>query len=115
LQVFGGRVGTRLSLISGVALTIPVSALPALETDPEVLSVSIDHPLKGMDDYTDAAMNVNSAWNSGYDGTGIGVAVIDSGINDNHPDLWDSTESYSRVVYHQDFTGTSRDHWRERL
>jgi len=28
-------------------------------------------------------------------------------INDNHPDLWDSTESYSRVVYHQDFTGTT--------
>jgi serine protease AprX len=35
------------------------------------------------------------------------VAVIDSGINDNHPDLWDSTETTSRVVYHQDFTGTS--------
>ena len=32
--------------------------------------------------------------------------MIDSGINDSHPDLWDSTETYSRVVYHQDFTGT---------
>jgi serine protease AprX len=35
------------------------------------------------------------------------VAVIDSGINDRHPDLLDSTETHSRVVYHQDFTGTA--------
>jgi len=103
----GARLNHRLSVVKSIALTIPVSALPALEADPEILSVSLDHPLKGMDDYTDAAMNVATAWNSGYDGTGIGVAVIDSGINDNHPDLWDSTESYSRVVYHQDFTGTT--------
>ena len=40
------------------------------------------------------------------DGTGVGVAVIDSGINDNHDDLEDST-GVSRVVYHQDFTGTA--------
>jgi len=107
LQGLGGRLNSKLSLVRGVAFTIPVSALPALEADPEVLSVSIDHPLKGMDDYTDAAMNVSAAWNGGYNGTGIGVAVIDSGINDNLPDLWDPTETYSRVVYHQDFTGTS--------
>ncbi len=44
---------------------------------------------------------------------GVGVAVIDSGINDSHPDLWDSTQTSSRVVYHQDFTGTA-DHQLER-
>ena len=44
---------------------------------------------------------------AGYNGAGIGVAVIDSGINDSHPDLWNSTETHSRVVYHQDFTGTA--------
>ena len=60
-----------------------------------------------MDDYTNSAINASAAWNSGYDGSGIGVAVIDSGINDNHPDLWDQSQSYSRVLYHQDFTGTS--------
>ena len=35
-----------------------MTALPALEADPEIVSVTIDHPLKGMDDYTDAAANV---------------------------------------------------------
>ena len=102
----GGRLNHRLHSVKGIALTIPVSALPALEADPEILSVSIDHPMKGLDDVTDVVTGVNAAWNAGYDGTGIGVAVIDSGINDSHPDLMDSTESNSRVVYRQDFTGT---------
>src|SRR6266567_4826440 len=107
MQGRGAHLNAKLHVIKAAAFTIPVSALAALADDPEVASVTLDHPLKGMDDYTDAAMNVSTAWNSGYKGTGIGVAVIDSGINDNHADLWDSTETYSRVLYHQDFTGTS--------
>jgi serine protease AprX len=103
----GARLNHRLGLVKGIALTIPVNALPALEADSEVVSVSVDHPLRAMDEVTDAATNVPSAWNAGYNGAGIGVAVVDSGINDSHPDLWDSSESHSRVVYHQDFTGTA--------
>src|SRR5258708_5632254 len=106
MQGMGGDLHTRLNLISSAAFTIPVSALPALEADPEIVSVTIDHPLNSLDDYTDAAANVSAAWNAGYDGTGVGVAVIDSGINDSHPDLSNSTGSTSRVVYHHDFTGT---------
>ena len=102
----GGRLHSKLHMIKGASFTIPVSALPALEADPEIASVTIDHPMKLMDDTTDTVIGANSAWNSGFTGTGIGVAVIDSGINDSHPDLWDSTHTYSRVVYHQDFTGT---------
>src|SRR5947209_16519445 len=93
-------------MIKGAAFTIPVSALPALEADPEIASVTIDHPMNVMDDLTNGATGVASAWKAGWTGEGIGVAVIDSGINDSHPDLWDSTETTSRVVYHQDFTGT---------
>lgn len=106
MQGLGGRLHARLHMIKGAAFTIPVSALPALEADPDVVSVTIDHPLNIMDDTTNSATGVHSAWNSGFTGAGVGVAVIDSGINDNHPDLWDSTETTSRVVYHQDFTGT---------
>jgi len=106
MQGRGGRLQAKLHMIKSAAFTIPVNALAALEADPEIASVTIDHPLKGMDDYTDAAINVSTAWTAGYNGTGVGVAVIDSGINDSHADLWDSTGSDSRVVYHQDFTGT---------
>jgi serine protease AprX len=103
----GGMLHARLHMIKGAAFTIPVSALAALEADPEVASVTIDHPMNVMDDLTNTATSVKSAWNSGFNGAGVGVAVIDSGINDSHPDLMDSTETTSRVVYHQDFTGTA--------
>ena len=107
MQGRGARLHTKLHMIKGAAFTIPASALPALEADPDVASVTIDHPLTLMDDTTDNVIGAASAWNSGFTGAGIGVAVIDSGINDQHPDLWDSTHTASRVVYHQDFTGTA--------
>ena len=50
---------------------MPAGSLAALANDPEVAFVSVDHSLKGMDDYTDAAMNVTAAVNSAYDGTGL--------------------------------------------
>lgn len=32
-------------------------------------------------------MGVESAWNAGYTGKGVFVAVVDDGVNMNHPDL----------------------------
>src|SRR4029077_1819729 len=107
MQNRGGHLHMKLDVIQGASFTIPESALPALEADPEIVSVSIDHPLHLMDDLTNGATGVAAAWNSGFTGAGVGVAVIDSGIYDNHPDLWNSTQTASRVVYHQDFTGTA--------
>ena len=101
----GGKVNAKLHMIKAAAFTIPVSALAALESDPEIVSVSIDHPMNVADDLTNNATGVPSAWNAGLNGAGVGVAVIDSGINDRHPDLRNPDGS-SRVVYHQDFTGT---------
>ena len=101
LENQGGRLTGKLDLIRGVAFTLPVKALAALEKDPEVAFVSVDHPLRAMDEWTNAAMNVSAAWNAGYNGTGIGVAVIDSGIAD-HPDLHGANGA-SRVVYSQSF------------
>src|ERR1035437_1107795 len=107
MQGRGGRLQSKLHMIKGAAFTIPVSALAALEADPEIASVTIDHPMNVMDDLTNGATGVQAAWTSGYTGAGVGVAVIDSGINDSHPDLWNSSGTTSRVVYHQDFTGTA--------
>jgi serine protease AprX len=107
VQRMGALLNHRLGVVKAIALTIPVRALPSLEADPDVVSVSVDHPMKELDDTTDVATGVASAWSAGYSGAGIGVAVIDSGINDSHPDLWNSAQTHSRVVYHQDFTGTA--------
>jgi serine protease AprX len=104
MQGRGGHLHTRLHMIKGASFTIPVSALPILEADPEIASVTIDHPMNAADETTDQAIGATSAWNSGFNGAGVTVAVIDSGVNDNHPDL--QGPNGSRVLYHQDFTGT---------
>jgi serine protease AprX len=106
-QSLGAKVSRTLNVVKGLAMTIPASSLLGLANDSQVIFLSLDHPLQIADDLTNAATGVSTAWNAGYSGAGIGVAVIDSGINDSHPDLWNSTETASRVVYHQDFTGTA--------
>ena len=105
-QSVGAKLNSNLSLVNAGAFTMSPAAIRALAMDDNVAFISPDRKLKGMDDYTDSAIGVSTAWNSGYDGTGIGVAIIDSGINDGyHADFKDSA-GRSRIVYHQDFTGT---------
>ena len=50
-------------------------------------------------------MNANLAWQFGWTGTGVGVAVIDSGIASRH-DLTTSNGVTSRVVYRQSFVSS---------
>lgn len=38
-------------------------------------------------------MNVKSAWQNGYTGEGILIAVVDDGVKVNHPDLWPNVVS----------------------
>src|SRR5262249_3857345 len=53
-------------------------------------------------DITTATVNANLAWGFGYDGTGVGVAVIDSGIAA-HDDLKRPDGLSSRLVYSESF------------
>src|ERR1700733_14863609 len=68
MQGRGGRLHAKLNIVKGASFTIPVSALPALEADPEIASVTIDHPMNVMDSLTNSATGVASAWNSGRNG-----------------------------------------------
>ena len=97
MQGRGGLLHAKLHMIKGAAFTIPVSALAALEADPEIASVTIDHPMNVMDDLTNDATGVEIGLElRTYNGAGVGVAVIDSGINDSHPDLRNADGSLAR-------------------
>jgi len=96
----GGRVRAHLDLIRSMAYSISGRELRDLAADNDVEHISLDHPLNATMEDAEPAVNANIAFASGYTGTGIGVAVIDSGIMD-HPDL--QNNGASRVVYNQNF------------
>src|SRR5262245_48753708 len=82
-----GKVGTRLEFIYGLAAEIPVNELDKLSDEPNVSRVSFDDRVRstgGLATVASGAAVAASAY--GVNGTGIGVAVIDSGIED-RPDL----------------------------
>jgi serine protease AprX len=108
VTALGGR-GQRLNGIRGGVFNLPVTALRALANDPEVAYISPDRSVRGAADYTEATVGADVAQSYGWDGSGIAVAVIDSGIN-NHTDLRDPATGQSRVVYSESFVpgvGTS--------
>jgi serine protease AprX len=60
--------------------------------------ITPDRPVKAMLDYAEPATTANIAFESGWTGSGVTVAVIDSGIMDTHPDLW-TPSGKTRVLY----------------
>jgi hypothetical protein len=73
-----------------------------------------DRPVQGLLNYSAAAVNAAVAWSQyGLDGSGIGVAVIDSGIS-NHLDLMSTKTGRWRVVWSQDFVDFVTPHSRTR-
>jgi len=104
----GARNGKKLGLIKGNGFTMSAAAAAKLATlDANVKYISIDRNLKGAMNYAVPAVNADLAHNLGFDGAGVGVAVIDSGVNQ-VADLGVLGSKASRVVYSQNFdTSTS--------
>src|SRR5258708_36544030 len=83
VQRKGGILKTKLDFIKGAHYSVPVESLDALADDPDVAYISPDRQLNGLLDKTAAVVNANAAWQSGWDGTGIGVAVMATGSSTN--------------------------------
>src|SRR6476469_6642039 len=90
----GGRLRFSFDHINGAAYRIPVRMLAWLQNHPDVAYVSPDRPNQvassddnpGPDDDIPAVTVDIARQQYGIDGTGVGVAVIDSGVF-NHDDL----------------------------
>ena len=101
----GGKWNRNLDLIDGAVFEAAPSSLRDLANDPDVEFIAPDRPVRPSMDYTRAAVGAGAAASYGLTGTGIAVAVIDSGISD-HWDLKNTAATASRIVYSQDFTGS---------
>ena len=98
VKIVGGLVHVVFDVIDAVLATVNAGDIVSLSNQSNVNYISLDRSVAGTLDYTAAAVDAPLAWSYGLDGTGIGIAIIDSGVY-SHPDL------ASRVVYRQNFIG----------
>src|SRR5581483_11308188 len=80
LTSHGGTLKQKLGTIRGAAATIPAAALDDLSNDPSVVYISADRSVRGAMNVTLPAVGASVAFSYGWNGAGVTVAVVDSGI-----------------------------------
>lgn len=92
----GGKVTRSYEHLDMRAITIPAKSLEELAVDENVDWLSLDDDISSTSLASRLAANVPAAgsMNSGYSGSSVGIAVLDTGIS-KHGDLDDSMLQYS--------------------
>ena len=98
--------GAKMKALLGEAVLARMTRQAAIDlsSDPNVYYVSPDRQLTGTLDITRQAVNASAAQLAGWIGTGVGVAVIDSGV-----DGRDGMAQGQQVVYSQNFVPSASD------
>ena len=104
----GGRHSRTLELVNGAVFSMSPRGLADLANDPDVVMISPDHKVTGELDR--AAYSANYVQLANYldgihsaKGGGVGIAIIDSGIDTGHPNFKGFNSANSRIVYSQSF------------
>ncbi len=89
----GGAVGMRLAIIDGFEAQVPAKAVEWLDASPAIKAVTPNAPLKLQSDnynpgsdlgsmqHTDKVIGATRYWEAGFNGHGVDVAIIDSGVS----------------------------------
>ncbi len=76
-----------------------LDAITALEQDDEVVRIFQDSPVHALLDQAPTHIGVPHIWATGYSGAGVSIAIVDTGVDAQHPDL------EGRIVDLLDVTG----------
>jgi serine protease AprX len=110
-----GRVIGNLPIIHGLALSLTAAEARTLATNPDVHAVSLNTtvnteslpfriiggqgvPTSQLQTTYDQTLGVLPLWKFGVTGTGVGVAVVDTGVDGALPDFASKDHGASRVV-----------------
>ncbi len=88
----GGQVHHAFTIVPVIAATVPAAALNGLRNNPRVELIEADGDFHAVDAELDNAWGVKhigagTAHGTGLTGAGVNVAILDTGIDYNHPDL----------------------------
>lgn len=115
IQELGGEVHKHFRNVEQLTADVPLGAIGALAEVEGLDYISPDREVSSVASHleittgADVASINNRVWVNGVlsplDGTGVTVAVLDSGVDADHFDLRDEVKGKRRVVFSWDFTG----------
>src|ERR1041384_7369396 len=112
LAANGVKIRRHFDNLNSFALELPANVVNSLSSFPEVSFVSLDSEVRTLGGHisrTTGTDNVRSMSNEGaLDGSGIGIAIVDSGIFSDHKSFTDTQPGLSGVIVSIDFTGEGR-------
>jgi len=118
LNRLGLQVSSRMTQLGAIKVEGSVAAIEKLAAQSEIRHLSLDKKVMslghisattGADDVRQQTATSPQGVTTSYglDGSGIGIAVLDSGIDINHVSFLNAKNN-SRVVFSKDFTGENR-------
>lgn len=91
IQSHGGEVKKDFHLVNAISARIPEDKIEEMKKDPGVVYIMNDTIFRSTDEYSSSwgvqYIGSQPVYNQNIDGTGIKIAVLDTGIDYNHPDL----------------------------
>jgi len=87
VKELGGKVKYKYKLIDAMAVSLPEKVIDKLMKKGWVKSISPDVEVQALLDVSVPTIKAPDVWGKGYDGSGIKIAICDTGIDANHPDL----------------------------
>jgi len=112
LAANGVKIRRHFDNLNSFALELPGRVVNSLSSFPEVSFVSLDSEVKTLGGHiarTTGTDNVRTMSTDGaLDGSGVGIAILDSGIYGAHTSFTDTQTGLSRIVVNIDFTGEGR-------
>ncbi|MBA5942617.1 MAG: S8 family serine peptidase, partial [Methanophagales archaeon] len=97
-------------IINAISVKVPAEEIDEIAARQDVEKVWLDAeikliepvvtPLTDQADYGDENINAHLLWDMGFNGTGINISILDTGIDTTHPDL-----DEGKVIFEKDFTG----------
>ena len=92
IKGLGGKIKYTYNLIPAIAASVPDVAIEALKKNPNITNIELDSKVYALDTELDNSWGVKRigaglVHDSGNNGEGIKIAIIDTGIDYDHPDL----------------------------
>jgi subtilisin family serine protease len=82
-----GEITHEFTIINGLAASVPPTRIQELKNHPLVVSVDKDAAVNAVDLTADQQISANQVWPLGFTGTGVRLAILDTGIATQHPEF----------------------------